>query len=194
MIRRLGCAVIVAGLLLAPHVTPVVHADDPAPTPTPVATVAASPTPVATAAPVYIYPPGVPAIAPQPRLRAQALANTAAYSTTATYTAADVRAFLAAHPLFQTADGSAPVIDAIDFIPAAQASARLMGESIGRPDTTLVCFVKLHGPIILPHSVMLPTHHPVPKRHTHRATTPTRIGQLVFDAQTGNLLLRSSVY
>ncbi len=27
-----------------------------------------------------------------------------------------------------------------------------MGESIGRPATTLVCFVKLHGPIILPHT------------------------------------------
>jgi len=128
-------APLVAGVLLAPRRA---HADNPPPTSTPVA---ASPTPVATALSVSTYPPGVPAITPQPRLRAQALAttatdtaadsttatdtaadsttatDTAADSTTATDTAADVRAFLAAHPLFQTADGSAPVIDAIDVIP-----------------------------------------------------------------------------
>jgi len=191
MIRRLGCALLVAGLLLVPRLA---HADAPPLTPTPVAAsptpVAASPTPVATALPVYTYPPGIPAIAPEPRLHAQALANTATYSTTATYTVADVRAFLAAHRLFLTSDGSAPVIDIVEFIPAAQASTLLRGESIGRPDTTLVCYVQVHGPLAVSHHWPAGYHY-TPKRPVG---TPRRVGELVFDAQTGNLLLRGFIY
>src|SRR3954452_12620557 len=47
--------------------------------------------------------------------------------------------YLAVHPAFPTTFGTEPVIAKVLFIPASQASALMRGESIGRPDTTLVC-------------------------------------------------------
>ncbi len=181
------CLLVLIGVsvLLIPIVA---HADSP-PTPTPVASTPVASTPVAT---TPTAPRGIPAITPEPQLRARALAvaGTAAYSTTATYTAADVRDYLSSHALFRTTDGSAPIIDAIEFVPAAEASALLRGESIGRPDTTLVCFVKVHGPLIVLRSAPLPMHHP----HPVSAKTPMPVGELIFDAQTGNLLIRGYLY
>jgi len=186
-----------ATLTLAPLSAPRVAADDP--TPTPVAAVPATPVPVATQYPGYPYPPGIPAIPPEPQRRAQALANTAAYSTTATYTADDVRAYLATPPPFRTTDGSPITVTAILFIPASQASALMAGESTGRPDTTLVCYVTVTGSLVMVHS--LPPHirrkqtPPSTPRHT-RTHTPSKlpVGHLVFDAQTGNLLLFGYYY
>lgn len=41
---------------------------------------------------------------------------------------------------------SSPRLGAVEFIPAAQASARLDDEPIGRPDDVLVCWVEIIGP------------------------------------------------
>ena len=117
------------------------------------------------------YPSGGPAI--QPRI-------TAADASTAAYTEADVRQYLATHPAFPTVDGTEPVIAKVLFIPASEASALMRGASIGRPDTTLVCYVEVHG------NLSTSWVH-VPKPGVYPATA--RVGVLVFDAQTGNALI-----
>jgi hypothetical protein len=101
--------------------------------------------------------------------------------STAAYTEADIRQHLAAHPAFPTTDGSQPVIAKVLFIPASQASALMRGESIGRLDTTLVCYVEVHG------NLSTSWVH-VPKPGVFPATA--HVGVLVFDAQTGNVLIR----
>ena len=116
------------------------------------------------------YPPGGPAI--QPRI-------TGADASTAAYTEADVRQYLAAHPMLPTTDGTEPVLARVLFIPASQASALMRGESIGRPDTTLVCYVEVHGNLSTSW-VRVPEPGLMPG--------PAHVGVLVFDAQTGNLL------
>ena len=118
------------------------------------------------------YPPGGPAI--QPRI-------TGADPSTAAYTEADVRQYLAAHPMLPTTDGTEPVIAKVLFIPASQASALMRGASIGRPDTTLVCYVEVHGNLSTSW-VRVPEPGLMPG--------PAHVGVLVFDAQTGNLLIR----
>src|SRR5947208_1781223 len=122
--------------------------------------------------PVCCYPPGVAAI--QPRI-------TGADASTAAYTEADVRQYLAAHPAFPTTDGTEPVIAKVLFIPASQASALMRGESIGRPDTTLVCYVEVHGNLSTSW-----VHVPEPGL----MPGPAHVGVLVFDAQTGNALIQ----
>ena len=187
----LATALLVLALMLAlaSLSAPYAAADSPSPTPTP----ATTPTPS--------YPPnaapGVPAITPEPAMRAHALAATATYSTTATYTAADVRAFLTAHNLFRTTDGS-PITVTILFIPASQASALIGGDSVGRPDTTLVCYVSARGNFPVMHSEPAGTRfrHSVSRRtHSHaRDTTVLPEKHYIFDAQTGNLLVFGYYY
>jgi hypothetical protein len=100
--------------------------------------------------------------------------------STAAYTEADVRQHLATHPAFPTTDGSQPVIARVLFIPASEASALMRGTSIGRPDTTLVCYVEVHG------NLSTSWVH-VPKPGVFPAMA--HVGVLVFDAQTGNILI-----
>jgi len=141
-------------------------------------------------------PPGVPAIIPEPALKARALASTTVpYTTTATYAVADVQAYLAAHlpALFPTTDGQPAVVARVLFIPARVASAYLLDSDIGRSPETLVCYVEITGSL---STAMI--HRPVRFDHrTHRfhyiVTGPAHLGELVFDAQTGNLLMRSFV-
>ncbi len=189
-------ALALAALMFAPLQAHGAGADSVPPTPTPVTT------------PVPSYgvnqAPGVPAITPEPQMRARALAvvGTTAYSTTATYTVADVRAFLTAHPLFSTTDGSPITITAILFIPAAQASARMGGSSADRPDDTVVCYVEVTGHLVvashhLPHDAWVHRGHvapPVYKPQRPHALAKLPVGQLIFDAQTGNLLSRGFYY
>ncbi len=120
------------------------------------------------------YPPGLPAI--QPRATGVDVAHAA-------FAEADVRGYLQSHHyFFRTTDGSTPQVAKILFVPSSQASAQMHGESTERPDTTLVCFVELHGSFSL--SSM---HRPY---GDHRADNGVaHIGQILFDAQTGNLLV-----
>jgi hypothetical protein len=116
------------------------------------------------------YPPGGPAI--QPRI-------TGADASTAAYTEADVRQYLAAHPMLPTTDGTEPVIAKVLFIPASEASALTRGASIGRPDTTLVCCVEVHGNLSTSW---------MSRPLGARVPSTAHVGILVFDAQTGNVL------
>lgn len=122
------------------------------------------------------YPPGIPAI--QPR-------KTGVDVTSAAYTADDVRQYLLTHQLFQTADGVAPVIAQILFIPANQASGLMHDAYVERAPTTLVCYVKIQGNLSTTG-----VGHPYVPGASNTTPPPAHVGDLVFDAQTGNLLVR----
>ena len=119
-------------------------------------------------------PPGVPAI--RPRIATDD-------PTQAAFTEEDVRQLLAAHPLFLTTDGSTPVIAKVLFLPASQVSRLLKGETIGRPPTTLVCYVEVQGKLSMANA-----HSPFIKGRPYTPRT-AHVGHVVFEAQTGNLLL-----
>jgi len=141
-------------------------------------------------------PPGLPAITPEPALKARALAaTTVPYTTTATYTVADVDAYLAAHlpAIFPTTDGQPAHVARVLFIPASAASAYLLNEDIGRSPDTLVCYVEITGSL----STARIHRHIYYDSRTHRVIRPVirpaHLGELVFDAQTGNILMLSFV-
>lgn len=75
--------------------------------------------------------------------------------------------------------GSHLVIEKILFITSKQASALTQGESVGRPDNAIVCYVQVRGPfypdIDVPYGV------------SNANVTLTR-GYEIFDAHTGNML------
>ncbi|HEX8983592.1 MAG TPA: hypothetical protein VF792_12525 [Ktedonobacterales bacterium] len=115
---------------------------------------------------------GIPAIQP----RAAAMANGARF------TSADVRSYIAAHPkILEGAPGKpTPTVTSVQFMSAGQASAMMQGESIGLPDASPVCVVTVQGTFSL-------TWGP---RSTNGATSETVSTHiLVFDVQTGNLLI-----
>jgi hypothetical protein len=97
------------------------------------------------------------------------------------FTSVDVTHYITTHPfpLGPTTTGKPPTIVSIEFITSKQASQRLLGESIGVPDTAIVCYVKLSGPFTMSFAP-----HP-PGAQVPPSNTATEI----FDAQTGNLLL-----
>lgn len=111
-------------------------------------------------------PPGVPAI--QPTIS----------GAIPSYTLADVATYIQTQHLLRTTSGTSPVITNSEFITAQQASALINGESIGRPDNALVCYVALQGPFQV--NVPAPPGSSLPDSNT---------AYEVFDAQTGNLLL-----
>lgn len=71
----------------------------------------------------------------------------------------------------------------IQFVTAARASQLMVGESVGRPDNALVCYVKVEGPFLLTNV------HAGPPRPNAKAPTTAKYGDAVFDAHTGNLLV-----
>jgi len=77
-------------------------------------------------------------------------------------------------------DGTPLKILSIQFVTAKQASALMQGEFVGRPDNYLVCYVKVKGPFS--RAVM---HPPIQYKETKDASS----GDMVFDAQTGNMLV-----
>jgi len=105
----------------------------------------------------------------------------AAGPSTAAFTGSAVRQYVTTHQ-FETTDGTTPTIAKVLFIPASEASSLMGGESIGRPDTTLVCYVEVHGNLSKAGIV-----HELGPASTN--TQPAHVGRLVFDAQTGNLLI-----
>jgi len=105
----------------------------------------------------------------------------AAGPSTAAFTESAVRQYVMDHQ-FRTTDGTTPTIAKVLFIPASEASSLMGGESIGRPDTTLVCYVEVHGNLSRAGIV-----HEISPASTN--TQPAQVGRLVFDAQTGNLLI-----
>lgn len=120
------------------------------------------------------HPLGIPAIKPRTAL---------ATRNGPRFTDADVRDYLAAHPLIlEAAPGTpTPIVKSIQFVTAAQASAMMQGESIGLPDTSSVCVVIVQG-------VFISSYGP-PTFNNSGASASVTTKTLIFDAQTGNLLI-----
>ena len=97
----------------------------------------------------------------------------------ARFTRADVVAFITTHPaiLGSLPGKPAPVISSIGFLTAAQATALLHGESLGLPATAPVCVVQVTGSFLFTGG---PPALP---------STPYSRQTLVFDGQTGNLII-----
>ena len=138
------------------------------------------------------YSPGVIAIHPS-------LIGTAAFTAaTPAFTAADVASYISAGHLFTAAGPGGSVVSKVLFLPARQASARLGGESIGRPDGVLVAYVEVTGPL-KPDFLSVPAEAvqvSIPGQPADPdagkpvdLSRPKAIGIAVFDAHTGNLLL-----
>ncbi|HEX6817084.1 MAG TPA: hypothetical protein VF120_01820 [Ktedonobacterales bacterium] len=116
---------------------------------------------------------GVPAIMPH-----------GLQQTGATFTAADVTQWINSNQIgVQPAGAARPQVISVDFITAAQASQRMGGESVGVPDSSLVCFAQVRGDFI--------TYGPPSGKHMQGevATLHDHDYTLVFDAQTGNILV-----
>jgi hypothetical protein len=101
------------------------------------------------------------------------------------FTSNDVAHYINTHPfpLGPTTTGKPPTIVSIEFITSKEASQRMLGETLGLPDTAIVCYVKLSGPFALSQA-------PVPAS-VHLA--PSNTATEVFDAQSGNLLIVRTV-
>jgi hypothetical protein len=135
------------------------------------------------------YMPGGPAITVSTSTGAsttEASTNYTDTSLTPAFTKSDVETFLNkygfyAGPLVQ---GTHLKILTIQFVTAKQASTLMAGESVGRPDNYLVCYVKVQGPFQLTQ-VHAGPHLPGMKK----TRTTAEIGDMVFDAHTGNVLV-----
>src|SRR5258708_21706488 len=64
------------------------------------------------------------------------------------FTQADVAAYFAKYGFYAgpVVAGAQLKILTVQFVTAAQASQLMVGESVGRPDNALVCYVKVEGP------------------------------------------------
>ncbi len=124
------------------------------------------------------YPPGAAAI---PIHTSGVSANTTTNASTPAFTKDDVIAFVNKHGFAggPVAKGAHLKILMIQFVTAAQASQLMKGESVGRPDDYLVCYVRVEGPFQVKDAEVPPG-----------AKLPAAdIGDMVFDAHTGNLLV-----
>jgi len=121
------------------------------------------------------YVPGNPAI--QPHLSQNASGPA--------FTQADVIAFFTKYGFFAgpVVAGAHLKILTIQFISARQASQLMVGESVGRPDDALVCYVKVEGPFLLTNI------RGGPPRPNAKVPATATYGDAVFDAHTGNLLV-----
>lgn len=121
------------------------------------------------------YVPGSPAIQPH----ASANASGPAFTTD------DVIAFFNKYGFFAgpVVSGAHLQILTIQFVTAKQASQLMVGESVGRPDSYLVCYVKVRGPFLLTNV------RGGPNLPNVKAPATATYGDAVFDAHTGNLLV-----
>jgi hypothetical protein len=115
---------------------------------------------------VASYAPGIPAIHPHLAVPAG--------SSAATFTTDDVRQYVLSHPVWMATTTGPVTVAQITFMTSGALSVQLNGESIGRPDTALVCYAELHGVFSFPGPATNTTAHTAYE---------------VFDAQTGNLIM-----
>ena len=126
------------------------------------------------------YPPGCSAIQPSRQVTDR---------SQAAYGRAEVERYLDNNPCLMRGvpGGPNPKLGTVEFLPASQASARLNNVSIGRPDDVLVCWVELIGPLDVSDEISVPAFVAAGSPNVPYPPAPKKI--LVFDAQTGNLLL-----
>lgn len=120
----------------------------------------------------YSREPGIPAITP----------HLSTAHGGAAFTEQDVRQYISSHPLppgLSLPAGTKLVIVKIAFLQSQQVSGLTEGESTGMPATHLLCYVELHG---------------VANFSGPGGTTGTlQKIEMVFDAQTGNLLMDGGI-
>jgi hypothetical protein len=118
---------------------------------------------------------GMSAIKPQkePNLVA---ANVATFADT------DVRQFAENAKLSFIAENGKHSVKSIEFLSSQEASKKLDGESIGLPDSSLVCLVVLEGSF----SVGGPSEHGSSET---KSSPVQKYAHIVFDAHTGNILV-----
>lgn len=124
-------------------------------------------------------PEGIPAIRPS---------RPAVGPDEPTFTADDVRAFIAAHGLdYGRMQPAGPYqIEGVEFVTSAEAARRLEVRS-GRPDTAPLCLVTIRG-------TFRDAGGPPPNPQTGAPSTGTFSTMvLVFDARTGNLVRREGL-
>ncbi len=157
IVTMLIAAIIVTGIIIASNVQASVT----------------SRTQTAKPSPIY-YPPGGAGITP----RMQA----ATTNSGPTFTENDVRAYFSTYdfPAGPVAQGGHPQVLEVKFITAKEASNLMNGEAVGRPDNSIVCYVKLKGPFLLKHvHTLLPL----------KSDKTSEAGDIVFDGKTGNVLI-----
>jgi hypothetical protein len=127
----------------------------------------------------YDYPPGCSAIQPRRQVTSR---------SQAAYGRAEVEQYLESNPRLMRGvpGGPSPKLGTVELLPARQASARL-NTTVPRPDDALVCWVELIGPFDVSKDVSIPAL--VARRSGPISFAPAPKQILVFDAQTGNLLL-----
>lgn len=129
------------------------------------------------------YVPGGPAIP----VHVSAGASTSYTNTSLTpaFTKDDVTTFLNKNGFYAgpLVNGAHLKILMIQFVTAKQASTLMAGESVGRPDNYLVCYVKVQGPF------QLTQVHAGPNIPGMKTKTTAEIGDMVFDGHTGNVLV-----
>lgn len=133
-------------------------------------------------APVIPYAPGVPAITPSHTGNGTTIGTSVAVSPN------DVTQYVTSFglPRCSVINGGHLKVMKVLLVTAQEASVLLGGEYIGRPDNALVYYVEVYGPFTTnvqlgPSVSTLST--------TAQTSRPFAIGQIVFDASTGNLLL-----
>lgn len=131
------------------------------------------------------YPDGAPSIKVHTSSGNRSVTpNYADTSMTPAFTEQDVKAFLLkddtnfyAGPLVP---GAHLKILTVKFVTAQEASVLMGGESVGRPDNYLVCYVRVQGPFQTTHLHLMSTNKPIKQ---------PMIGDVVYDGHTGNMLL-----
>jgi hypothetical protein len=118
----------------------------------------------------YSDAPGLPAITPHIHV------SQSKSSSTASFTEEDAKQYVMTHPIPRIANSIAGfTIAKVVFLSSKEVSQLMNGESTGASDTSLLCYVQLHGTLTLEN-----------EQGGHR--TFHKVIE-VFDAQTGNLLM-----
>jgi hypothetical protein len=127
--------------------------------------------------------PGGPAIPVKTSVGAKT--NYADTSLTPAFSAADVTTFFSKYGFYAgpLVKGAHLKILSIQFVTAKQASVLMDGESVGRPDIYLVCYVKVQGPF------QLTRVHAGPNIPGSKFKATAETGDAVFDGHTGNDLV-----
>jgi hypothetical protein len=109
-------------------------------------------------------------------------ANAANNASTPAFTKNDVITYFNAHGFYAgpLVKGAHLKFLSIQFVTAKEASTLMAGESVGRPDDYLVCYVKVQGPFQVKSAEAPPTA---------KGMSTANTGDAVFDAHTGNLLV-----
>jgi hypothetical protein len=98
----------------------------------------------------------------------------------ARFTTSDVTTYLQHQAPLRDSSGVPGTVAQVLFLTSAQVSILLDGAETGRTDSDMLCYVELHGAF---------TRSTLPGARTRHQAPLAQTAILVFDAQTGNLLV-----